>query len=59
MNLKVAKIEMILTDEHGAEVSKLSRDDKFVWRVEGPIYPKHMKLMATLNDHMREIDVDK
>lgn len=56
MNLKVAKILITLNDDQGKEVTRMERDENFLWNIKGPVYPKHMKLMSIMNDDLRDIN---
>lgn len=55
--LKFGHIHIELVNGNSGEVvSVMDRDEDYIWNIKGPVYPKHMKLMAALNEELRELD---
>lgn len=51
MNLRIKKVEIILEDtsENGIDNVVISYDNS-MWRVLGPVFPRHMELMSLISE---------
>lgn len=59
MNIKIANITILLNDvESGSNTTKMVREDNS-WRIDGPVYPRHVKLMDYLNDYIKSTEGGK
>ncbi len=48
---KIDEIRIILTDG-----TVMHRDKDYKWNITGQLYPRHIKLLHTINDLCRESD---
>ena len=51
---KITEITIIIKD--GSTVTTLTRNEQYVWTINGYLFPRHLKFINQLNELARECD---
>lgn len=53
---RVESITLIITNNEGESTTRCERATDYTWKIDGPIFPRHIAMLTELNDIVREAD---